>query len=107
MSALPVQNHVMDGDASIKDVARRLVLLRQWAGYENQKAFAVATGLTASELNHYETARRMPSLTAANKIKLRWRVTLDWIYHGDRSGLSVEVSRSLPFLGDRLEEAGQ
>lgn len=94
----------MDGDTTIGDVARRLVLLREWAGYDNQKAFAVATGLTPSELNHYETARRMLSLTAANKIKQRWRVTLDWLYHGDRSGLTVEISRSLPVLGDRKKK---
>lgn len=95
----------MDGDASLSDVARRLVLLRAWAGYDNQKAFAVATGLTPSELNHYETARRMPSLAAANKMKQRWGVTLDWIYHGDRSGLTMEVNRTLPSFAGRLSKA--
>ncbi len=94
----------MDGGSSINDVAGRLVLLRQWAGYDNQNQFASATGLTASELNHYETARRMLSMTAANKIRQRWRVTLDWLYHGDRSGLSVEVNRSLPLLPPNLQK---
>lgn len=93
-----------DGGPSREDVAARLELLRLWAGYDSQSAFAVQTGLTASEWNHFETGRRPLSITAAHKLRQRWRVTLDWLYYGDRSGLTVEISNSLPSL-DRKKPA--
>lgn len=87
-----------DGGDSIEDVGARVALLRRWAGYESQTAFAVAIGLDPSEINHYESGRRRLALTAAHRLRTRYRVTLDWLYYGDRSGLSVEVDRSLPHL---------
>lgn len=87
-----------DGNYSRKDMADRLVLLRHWAGYKGQKDFAEANGLTAPELNHFESGRRQLPLNAANVLRKNWKVTLDWLYHGDRSGLTVTVDRSLPTL---------
>lgn len=96
-----------DGGSSADDVADRLRLLREWAGYENQSAFAERTGLTPPEWNHYETGRRPLTLKAANLIKTRWRVTLDWLYHGERDGLSVQVANSLPSFSEwRQKRAG-
>lgn len=89
-----------DGDSSVESVAERLVLLRQSRGFDSQAAFAQRTGIGIPELNHYERSRRLLTLVAANKIRMHWNVTLDWLYHGDRSGLSVEVASSLPLLAD-------
>lgn len=90
-----------DGGSSVEDVAARLALLREWAGFTSQSAFAQRNGFTQSEWNHFESGRRRLPITAANRLKQNWRVTLDWIYHGERSGLSVEVANSLPTLGGR------
>lgn len=95
---------MQDGGPSRDDVAARLEMLRIWAGYDSQSAFAVHTGLTPSEWNHFETGRRPLSISAAHKLRQRWRVTLDWLYYGDRSGLSVELANSLPIL-DRKKPA--
>lgn len=87
-----------DGGNNRDDVAARLVLLRQWAGFTSQAAYAERVGMSQSEYNHFESGRRPLTLAAANKLRLKWRVTLDWLYHGDRTGLSVELNRSLPSL---------
>ena len=90
-----------DGGDSREDTGARIELLCAWAGYgDNQSAFARRTGLIPSELNHVMRARRPLSLGIANKLRLQWRVTLDWLFHGDRSGLSVEVANSLPRLAE-------
>ena len=92
-----------DGGSSREDVAARLEMLRLWAGHDSQTAFAIATGLSASEWNHFESGRRPLAITAAHKLRLRWRVTLDWLYYGDRSGLTVEMANSLPTLDQKRQ----
>lgn len=89
-----------DGSSTRDDVVKRLKALREWAGYDSQTAFAEWMGIGGPEWNHYETGRRPLTLKAANILRARLRVTLDWIYHGDRSGLSIEVDRSLPRIDD-------
>lgn len=89
---------MFDGGSEVTDIGRRVEHLRAWLEFKSQTAFAHATGLTPSEINLYESGRRRLPLNAANKIRLRWNVTLDWLYHGDRSGLSVQINRSLPPL---------
>lgn len=87
-----------DGGSSREDVAARLIMLRRALGFENQNAFAVKMGISPSLWNHYETGRRPLTLDAANKIRNRANVTLDWLLHGDRSGLTVGMSNALPDL---------
>lgn len=95
-----------DGGSSIEDVAARLHMLRAWASFESQSGFARRNGFGISEWNHFESGRRWLTLLAANTLRRNWRVTLDWLYHGDRSGLSVEVSSSLPDLEAWRAEMG-
>lgn len=96
-----------DGGNSREDVAARLALLREWAGFDSQVAFARQIDLGGPEWNHFETGRRPLALNAAHKLRRRYRVTLDWLYYGDRSGLSVEVANSLPHLEEwKLKRAG-
>lgn len=89
-----------DGGESVEDIGARVAMLRRWAGFDSQTAFAVSIGLDPSEINHYESGRRRLALTAAQRLRARYRVTLDWLYYGDRSGLSLEIDRSLPHLAD-------
>lgn len=97
-----------DGTDSREDMADRLRMLRDWAGYEsNASAFARRSDLRHDELNHFESGRRPLSMLAANRLRLHWRVTLDWLFHGDRSGLTLEVANSLPHLAAwRARKAG-
>lgn len=96
---------MMDGGSSIDDMALRLAMLRDWAGYgHSQTAFAQRSGFSASEWHNYEKGGRRLSITAALKLRRTWRVTLDWLYEGDRAGLSVEMASSLPHLEDWLQK---
>lgn len=94
-----------DGGDSIEDIGRRVALVRNWAGYSSQTGFAAALGLAHSEIGHYERGQRRLTLSAAQKIRLHYRVTLDWLYYGDRGGLSIEVERSLPRLSNLSSSA--
>lgn len=89
---------MFDGGTKQEDVAARLKLLRIACGFDSQVAFARRTGISQSEINHFESGRRALPLSAANKIKLHCQVTLDWIYHGDRSTLTMEMNRRLPTI---------
>ena len=82
-------------DQNIDDVVARLVALRTYAGFSTQRDFAWATGMSQPEYAHFESGRRLLTLSAANKIKRKWHVTLDWLYHGDTSGLPVSLARAL------------
>ena len=82
-------------NSDIQEVAKRIAILRLAMGYTNQNAFAQTSGLSASELNHFESSRRALNINAANKLRMRWGVTLDWLYHGDMSGLSVDLAKLL------------
>ena len=106
MTAL-ARNHagMHDGGSSREDVAARLQLLRRWAGYTRQRPFAQMSDIPPDQWHLFEKGRRPLPLSAANKLRLRWQVDLDWLYHGDRSGLSVEVSRTLPSLVDFRKQA--
>lgn len=95
-----------DGTDSLDDIGARLTLLRIWAGFDSQSAFARALDVSQTEINHYERGNRRLTLTTAQKIRARFRVTLDWLYFGDRTGLSLAVERSLPRLRDPSPDSG-
>lgn len=95
-----------DGSSSIEDVADRVAMLREVLRFDTQVQFAERLGIEVSALNHIESARRLPSLQVANRMRLLYRIPLDFLYHGDRSGLSVEVASSIPFLADWRADRG-
>jgi transcriptional regulator with XRE-family HTH domain len=96
-----------DGGSSDRDVADRLIMLRECLGFDTQSAFAVRLGIRSQALNHFETVRRPLTLALANTIRRMYRIPLDWLFHGDRSGLSMEQSSAIPFLVDWREKRGR
>jgi|GEM_PF-1358726 len=87
-----------DHDSSIEAISARVEALRVWAGFDNQREFARESGISQTDLNHYETGRRRISLNAANQLRRRWGITLDWIFHGDLRGLDQQMRIELPNL---------
>ncbi len=79
---------------SEQDVADRLVFLRLAMGYTNQSEFARQSDIAVGDWNHFEKNRRQLPLSAARKLRIRWRVTHDWLYEGDESGLSWDVKKT-------------
>lgn len=76
-------------------IGTRLQILRKALGFPTAAAFARHVGLTPQALSNYERGVGRPDLDAALKIVQRTRVSLDWIYRGEDSGLSVELARLL------------
>lgn len=87
-----------DGGYNKDDFARRLRDLREAAGYggRQQGEFARMLGISVNAYNNYENAGRIPSPADAWKIVSRTGATLDWLYYGERRGLSPELLRNLP-----------
>lgn len=74
-----------------KDVARRLVLSRIALG-KSPGEFAAAAGISQSNYSQYENRWRSLSVRAAMKLCVTYGLTLDWLYRGDPSGLSVRLN---------------
>lgn len=85
-----------------EEIGARLILLREALGFSTSAAFARHVELTPQALNNYERGIGRPDLDAALKIVRRTRVTLDWVYAGEDSGLSVELARLLNAAEERL-----
>ncbi|MBT1154327.1 helix-turn-helix transcriptional regulator [Aminobacter anthyllidis] len=90
-----------DGGKSNKDIAKRLVALREALG-KNQTAFAALIEVSQPAMNNYERGIRRPDLDVAFRIQLRTGVTLDWIYLGKRDGLPGQLLELLPDLSERM-----
>lgn len=90
---LGMTNDQYDG-RSKADVGARLELTRHAVGLD-QQTFAAEAGLKASTYNQYETGKNMPQLAAAHALCDQYRLSLDWIYRGEMSGLSQNVHSAI------------
>jgi len=94
-----------DGGKSPEDIGLRLTALREAMGL-NQAAFAKLVGFSQPALANYEKGYRRPNTDQAIQIVTRTGITLDWLYLGERAGLS---QRLLALIGDfesRQRKAG-
>jgi len=85
---------------SIDAIAHRLKATRLALGL-NQVEFCKRAGIPTNTYNQYEKAKGRPSLDMALALCAAYKITLDWIYRGDASGLPHGIARSLP-----LHQAG-
>ena len=96
-----------DGGRSLADIARRIEALMTALDH-NQTSFALLVGISQPALNNYLKGIRRPDLDVAIQMQLRTGVTLDWLYLGDRAGLSARLLEMLPDLspeGQRKAES--
>lgn len=89
-----------DGGRSNRDIAKRLIALRDALG-KNQSAFAAMVEVSQPAMNNYEKGLRRPDLDVAIRIQVRTGVTLDWIYLGKRDGLPTRLLELLPDLSEQ------
>lgn len=75
----------------------RLELTRRALGLA-QSEFAERAGLSRNAYNQYETGTNRPQLEAAFKLCDTYRLTLDWIYFGDNSGLRHDLADAVKAL---------
>jgi transcriptional regulator with XRE-family HTH domain len=75
--------------------AQRLRVLRHALGFPTQAAFAAFLGVELTRWNNFERGRplsREVAITLATRIP---GLTVDWLYFGRTSGLSLELASKL------------
>jgi hypothetical protein len=79
------------------DVGARLELLRHALGHRKQTTMVAFLGppITPQHWNNWKQGKAVPSAPQARHIAMKTRVTMDWIYWGDRAGLPVNVAELL------------
>lgn len=77
-----------------KDVAARLIQLREALGI-NAAQLCRRAGIKPNAWSNYEKAVNRISVDEAAKVRRAFGVTLDWIYHGDLSGVRSDVAEKL------------
>lgn len=93
-----------DGGRSPEDIGRRIVTLREAMGL-NQAAFAKLVDISQPSIANYESGLRRPELDKGAQIVLKTGITLDWLYLGERQGLSARLLELLPALDDIRQRA--
>lgn len=87
-----------------RKLALRLALTRRALGM-SQKDFAHRAGLKTPAYNQYETATNRPAIEAAAALCRAHRLTLDWIYLGDRGGLRIQLADDIAALAAGQDHA--
>ncbi|MBQ2263232.1 MAG: helix-turn-helix transcriptional regulator [Loktanella sp.] len=82
-------------DAPHKDIADRLVAIREGFSDLNQKQWAVKHGFTVTQWNNWEGGIRRITVESAERLCALYGLTLDFIYLGRRDGLSDSASKVL------------
>src|SRR5689334_17068192 len=85
------------GDRSLREIGERLRLTREALGL-NQTVFARKAKVALSAYNQYEKGKMRPAIDQAIKIRDAHRLTLDWIYLGDNSGLAAALADAIKTL---------
>lgn len=80
--------------STTKDVSERLRQLRAALGL-NQAQLCRRSGIETNAWNNYEKSRNRISVDHAIKLKRTFGVTLDWIYHGDLSGVRSDIAEKI------------
>lgn len=75
-------------------VGKRFKRVRKSRG-ETQTVFAERAGMTQSCYAQYEAGIRTPSIAHATKLRETYGLTLDFIYLGDTSGLTVRLADAI------------
>ena len=82
------------GERSVAEIGDRLRISREALGL-NQADFCRKAGISKTGYNAFEKAHERPSVDTALRIKDAHRLTLDWIYDGDSSGLRAKLADAI------------
>lgn len=83
---------------SLDAIAQRLLATRLALtdGTISQAAFAERAGIARNTYNQWEKGISRPRLDEAMMLCDRYQLSLDWIYLGRRSGLSLQIAERIP-----------
>lgn len=88
------QRMTATGERSMKAIGERLRVTREALGL-SQAHFAKAAKVSASAYNQYERGRMRPAIDQAIRLCEGHKLTLDWIYRGDNSGLQAPLQTAI------------
>jgi DNA-binding XRE family transcriptional regulator len=79
-------------------IGARLLTTREVLGYDGrqQASYANQAGIAPNRYNQWERGHVRINLDGAMQLCLRYGLTLDWIYFGDRSCLPSRIAEKLP-----------
>ncbi len=86
------------------DVGRRLKLSRLAMGMCDQKQFGEDAGLQQSLYNRFESGKRLLTLQSAMQLCHHYKLTLDWLYRGDPSGLPCKMADDIRILSRTIKD---
>lgn len=87
-------------------LADRMRFIRLVFGYDNQRHWAEHLGVSFQSWNNYEKGEdedRRPEIDAAIKICQKTGVTLDYIYLGDKDGLTARMMAEITKVEENAE----
>lgn len=76
-------------------VAQRLRVLRSVITGDNAAAFAVQIGISTQRWHNFENGYPLSKEIAFKLVEFVPGLTLDWLYLGNRAGLSLDLARQL------------
>jgi DNA-binding XRE family transcriptional regulator len=88
-----------DDREMVRSIGQRLYATRTALDL-TQTAFAARIGVPQPSYNHWETGKRMLPPKWAIKICHTFRVTTDWLYLGDASGLPYRLHDAIAKVAD-------
>ena len=77
------------------DVAGRLRIARKSIGFRTARSFAKKLGIDENSYTPYERGKAIPPPVLLAKVKHLTGVTMDWLFFGDTSGLTLKVHEAL------------
>lgn len=79
-------------DAWVKGCGFRLRVIREALGYESLREFAAITGVTEDALSAWERGQNRVQADYIERLRVRFKVSHDWIFGGELSGLPRALS---------------
>jgi hypothetical protein len=86
-------------------IAERLEIARIALDYDTQQAFAASVLVSPSKWNNYVAARDRIPLNVALELCKKHRLSLDWIYRADPTGLSLALARRIDEVSARIQRS--
>jgi transcriptional regulator with XRE-family HTH domain len=74
---------------------QRLTRLREVSNFASQTAFAKHLDISVARWSNFENGKPLSIEIAQKLVRITPGLTLDWLYNGERRGLSVDLDRRL------------
>lgn len=95
----------VDSGRDFASIGARLELLREWRG-SKQKDMAALAGVSPQAWSNWIKGRARPDIEQVWALCRETGITADWVYFGDRSGLSAVFVQWLFDRRDKSEPRG-